>query len=71
MKKLEKLNKGSITQVEALRMVDKKLIEEYTNFIGSNSKTVRVVNFSLCFAIEEGSVMGSVYFEPIGKLKQT
>ncbi|NVM56228.1 MAG: hypothetical protein HWN66_21205 [Candidatus Helarchaeota archaeon] len=52
-------------------MVDKKLIEEYTNFIGSNSKTVRVVNFSLCFAIEEGSVMGSVYFEPIGKLKQT
>ena len=68
---MEKLNKGSITQTEALALIDKKLNKEYADFIGSNSRMVRIVNFSLCFAIQEGSVMGSVYFEQPGKLKQT
>lgn len=66
-----KLNKGSITQIEALGLIDKKLNQEYADFISSNSGTVKVVNFNLYFAIQEGSVMGSVYYEPLGKLKKT
>ena len=66
---MEKLNKGSITQTEALGLIDKKLNQEYTDFISSNSGRVKIVNFNLCFAIQEGSVMGSVYFEPTGELK--
>lgn len=70
VKKMVKLNKGSITQTEAMGLIDKKLNQEYADFISSNSRAVKVVNFNLYFAIQEGSVMGSVYFEPIGKLKQ-
>jgi len=66
-----KLNKKTITQDEALRLIEQKLNAEYTDLISSNSPKVKVVNFLLYFCIEEGSVMGSVYFGQMGKLKKT
>jgi len=66
---MEKLNKKTITQDEAFRLIEQKLNNEFADLVSSNSRTVKIVNFSLCFALQEGSVMGSVYFEPIGKLK--
>jgi len=67
---MKRLNKKAITQDDAFRLIEQKLNNEYADFISSNSRTVKIVNFNLCFAIQEGSVMGSVYFEPKGKLKQ-
>ncbi|MBA7493844.1 hypothetical protein ES702_04409 [subsurface metagenome] len=68
---MEKLNKKSITQDDAFRLIEQKLNDEYADVISSNSGKVKVVNFSLCFAIQEGSVMGSVYFDLMGKQRKT
>lgn len=65
-----KLNKKSITQDEAFRLVEQKLNNEYADFVSSNSGKIKIVNFNLCFAIQQGSVMGNVYFEQTGKLRK-
>lgn len=65
---MEKLNKERVTQTEALRIIDEKINKEYADFISFNSGRVKIVQFSAYFAIQEGSVMGSVYFEELGKL---
>jgi len=67
---MQKLNKKSITQNEAFRLIEQKLNDEYVDIISSNPDRVKVVNFTLCFAVQEGSVMGSVYFEETGKLRK-
>jgi len=68
---MEKLNKKSITQDDAFRLIEQKLNDEYADLISSNSGKVKIINFSLYFAIQEGSVMGSVYFDLMGKQRKT
>lgn len=66
---MQRLNKKRVTQIEALRLIDEKMNQEYTDF--SNPTKIKIVHFSLYLAIEEGSIMGSVYFEEVGKLEKT
>jgi len=68
---MEKLNKKTINQDEAFRLIEQKLNNEYADLLSSNLGKIKVVNFSICFALEEGSVMGSVYFREMGTLKKT
>jgi len=63
---MKRLNKKRVNQIEALRLIDEKLNQEYADL--SSRTKVKVVHFSVYFAIEDGSVMGSVYYEDIGKL---
>lgn len=63
---MKRLNKKRVNQTEALRLIDEKLNQEYADL--SNPIKIKVVQFSVYFAIEEGSVKGSVYFEDVGKL---
>ncbi len=65
-----KLNKKTITQDEAFRLIEQKLNDEYADLVSSNPGELKFVKFKLCFAIELGSVMGNIYFEKTGKLKK-
>lgn len=65
---MEKLNKKSVTQIEALRIIDEKMNKEYVDFISSNQNSVKIVQFGIFFMIQEGSVVGYVYFDELGKL---
>ena len=67
---MQRLNKKRVTQIEALKLVDEKLNEEFSALVSSDSTHVKVVNFNLWFSIEMGSVKGSVYFEDVAKLMQ-
>ncbi len=71
MKKLQKLNKKSVTQIEALKLIDEKMNEEYVDFISSNKLILKIFHFDVRLAIQEGSVMGNVFFEETAKLKKT
>ncbi|MBA7607297.1 hypothetical protein ES703_14456 [subsurface metagenome] len=65
-----KLNKKTITQDDAFRLIEQKLNDEYADLVSSNSGKVKIVNFNLCFALQLGSVMGNVYFEETGTLRK-
>lgn len=71
VKKILKLNKKTITQVEALRLIDEKMNKEYVDFVSSNKSLLKIVHFDICLAIQEGSVMGNVFFEETVRLKKT
>jgi len=66
---MQKLNQGKVAQIEAFRLVGKKLDELYVELISSNSVKTQVVQFDLSFVLKLGEVKGSVYFEEVAKLK--
>jgi len=67
--KMQKLNQGNVTQLEAFRLVGSKLNELWSELLSSNSFKTQVVHFDLSFILQEGSVKGSVYFDEVAKLK--
>ncbi|GAI90844.1 unnamed protein product [marine sediment metagenome] len=67
---MKKLNKKAVNQIEALRLIDEKMNKEYIDFVSSNKSLLKVVHFDVCLAIQEGSVMGNVFFEETARLKK-
>lgn len=63
---MKRLNKERVTQTEALRLIDEKMNQEYADL--KNPTSIKVVHFDVYFAIENGSVKGSVYYEDVGKM---
>lgn len=65
---MQKLNKEKVNQFEILRLINEKMNNEYIEFLSSNSTGMKMVDFNICFIIQEGSVLGNVYFVETGKL---
>jgi len=63
---MEKLNEQKESMIEIFRLIEKKRIEILSLDCGDNI----IVDFRICFHIDQDFGKGDVYFEQIGRLKK-